>query len=82
MQLAPKITVIASDHWVRTDEGKLFARLWATSTRGSDFDGTILLLHDSLGCLELWREFPQLLAAATQRRLSGLLRRNRVEVWD
>ncbi|HDR9838171.1 TPA: alpha/beta fold hydrolase [Burkholderia multivorans] len=27
----------------------------------------ILLLHDSLGCVELWRDFPERLAAATQR---------------
>ncbi|VWB21034.1 alpha/beta hydrolase [Burkholderia pseudomultivorans] len=27
----------------------------------------ILLLHDSLGCVELWRDFPERLANATQR---------------
>jgi len=27
----------------------------------------ILLLHDSLGCVELWRDFPEQLARATQR---------------
>jgi len=27
----------------------------------------IILLHDSLGCVELWRDFPENLARATQR---------------
>jgi len=32
-----------------------------------DRDETILVLHDSLGCVELWRSFPAKLAAATGR---------------
>jgi len=30
---------------------------------------TIIFLHDSLGCVQLWRDFPQKLAAATQCNL-------------
>lgn len=30
---------------------------------------TIVFLHDSLGCVQLWREFPQKLAEATQYNL-------------
>jgi len=30
-------------------------------------DATILLVHDSLGCVDLWRDFPQHLAVATRR---------------
>ena len=30
---------------------------------------TLVLFHDSLGCAELWRDFPEKLAVATQRRV-------------
>lgn len=29
----------------------------------------LLLLHDSLGCVTLWRDFPALLCSATGRRI-------------
>ena len=32
-------------------------------------DRPIVLLHDSLGCVELWRDFPAELSAATGRRV-------------
>ena len=60
-------TIAESDQWVSTDRGTVFARAWVPSDRLSDPDATILLVHDSLGCLELWRDFPARLAAATCR---------------
>jgi pimeloyl-ACP methyl ester carboxylesterase len=33
----------------------------------SDTQAPILLFHDSLGCVDLWREFPAQLATATHR---------------
>lgn len=42
----------------------LFARSWRpTFTRQGD--PTIVLFHDSLGCVALWRDFPDRLATAT-----------------
>jgi pimeloyl-ACP methyl ester carboxylesterase len=61
--------VTASDHWVSTAGGRLFARAWTPSDRRSEEDAIVVLFHDSLGCVELWREFPQQLAEATGRRV-------------
>jgi pimeloyl-ACP methyl ester carboxylesterase len=59
--------VTAHDHWVTAERGRLFARSWVPSDLRSDTDATILLFHDSLGCVDLWRDFPQQLATATRR---------------
>jgi pimeloyl-ACP methyl ester carboxylesterase len=56
-----------SDHWVKTDGAKLFARRWSPSWEHRDQQAGILLFHDSLGCVDLWRDFPQHLAVATGR---------------
>jgi pimeloyl-ACP methyl ester carboxylesterase len=60
--------VTASDHWVAHPSGRLFARQWQPEGAGPDL-APIVLLHDSLGCVELWRDLPARLAAATQRRV-------------
>ncbi len=53
------------DHWVVTPGGRLFARRW-NPARGLGLPGpTILLMHDSLGSVELWRDLPERLAART-----------------
>ena len=59
------------DQWVETPRGRLFARTWspggdAARPRGG---APIVLLHDSLGCVALWRGFPERLCAATGRRV-------------
>ncbi|HEX6050618.1 MAG TPA: alpha/beta hydrolase [Gemmatimonadaceae bacterium] len=56
-----------NDHWIATERGTLFARVWVPSTPHRDTDPPILLFHDSLGCVELWRDFPHQLADATRR---------------
>jgi pimeloyl-ACP methyl ester carboxylesterase len=45
--------------------------LYAKSWRPEEAEGRppILLFHDSLGCVELWREFPEALCAETRRRV-------------
>lgn len=51
------------DRWIATPNGRLFARVW-----GSGLSPTpIVLLHDSLGCVALWRRFPERLCLATGR---------------
>jgi pimeloyl-ACP methyl ester carboxylesterase len=55
-----------SDHWIDHPQGRLFARPWRP--RPSDAGHpAILLFHDSLGCVELWRDFPETLARTTGR---------------
>src|SRR5688572_2940135 len=61
------MAVTASEHWIATERGRLFARGWVPSPRPRGADATILLFHDSLGCVEVWRDFPAQLAAATGR---------------
>ena len=59
---------VSTDHWIVLPAGRVFARQWrpeaATPTRAP-----IVLLHDSLGSVELWRDFPVRLAEATGRRV-------------
>ena len=49
-------------HWIATAQGRLFAQDW---TPEAEQGVPIILLHDSLGCVALWREFPGRLARAT-----------------
>ncbi len=54
------------EHWVDTPQGKLFAQDWTPlQAQGAP----IVLLHDSLGCVALWRDFPAQLAQATGHRV-------------
>lgn len=58
--------VFTQQHWIDTPQGQLFTQSWASDTA----DGTpIVLLHDSLGCVALWRDFPECLAQASGRRV-------------
>ncbi len=52
------------DRYLATEHGRIFARRWHTPNPGRT---PIVLLHDSLGCVELWRDFPEQLARATAR---------------
>ncbi|MHC6225201.1 alpha/beta fold hydrolase [Pseudomonas sp. X10] len=53
-------------HWIETPLGRLFARRWVTTDGGGRAQKPpIILFHDSLGCIELWRNFPDLLCQAT-----------------
>lgn len=55
------------EHWVHHPRGRLFARSWTPA--GAASLAPLVLLHDSLGCVELWRDFPAALAGATGRRV-------------
>ena len=61
------MTVTASDHWITTEKGRLFARQWMPAKRSGEAEIPILLLHDSLGSVALWRDFPPQLAVAAGR---------------
>lgn len=58
-------TVTTHDTLIATATGRLFARSWTPDTSGKL--APIVLQHDSLGSVELWRDFPQQLAIATGR---------------
>lgn len=55
-----------TDHRIPTPRGTLFARTW-TPPEPTSPRAPILLFHDSLGSVELWRDFPSQLAGATGR---------------
>lgn len=55
------------DRWVATPKGRVFTRTWETPHLTSDVP--IVLFHDSLGCVDLWRSFPAALCTATQQRV-------------
>lgn len=55
------------DRQIETSRGELFARTWESG--GNPAATPILLFHDSLGSVELWRSFPEKLAMATGRRV-------------
>lgn len=53
------------EYWIESPEGRLFAKSWTPSDPVSTTP--LILFHDSLGCIALWRQFPQLLAEALGR---------------
>ncbi len=50
---------------IKTGGKTLFARKWSPVEPATDTNETILLFHDSLGCIDLWKDFPAKLAAGT-----------------
>ncbi|HEX5515773.1 MAG TPA: alpha/beta fold hydrolase, partial [Gammaproteobacteria bacterium] len=59
------------DSWVDTGQGRLLARCWQPLHHSTDLrrQSPIVLFHDSLGCVELWRTFPAVLAECTGRQV-------------
>jgi pimeloyl-ACP methyl ester carboxylesterase len=54
-----------ADHFIPTPAGQLYARAWNSPRIAGA--APIVLIHDSLGCVELWRDFPARLRDATRR---------------
>ncbi|MBO3275687.1 alpha/beta fold hydrolase [Pseudomonas schmalbachii] len=66
--MQPRIT--QEDLWIETPHGRMFARRWRPDGQGdATGQAPFILFHDSLGCVELWRDFPGQLAAATGREV-------------
>jgi pimeloyl-ACP methyl ester carboxylesterase len=59
--------ITSRDTWVQGTHGRLFARIWSPETDNGR--APVVLLHDSLGSVELWRGFPAALCSATGRRV-------------
>lgn len=55
------------DRHIATPGGLIFVREWRAEAEKAQ--APIILLHDSLGCVELWRDFPAHLSARTARRV-------------
>ncbi|AIF48688.1 alpha/beta fold hydrolase [Dyella japonica] len=55
------------EHWIESGNGRLYARLWQPAVGRNGDDAPVVLFHDSLGSVALWRDFPAQLAAATGR---------------
>jgi pimeloyl-ACP methyl ester carboxylesterase len=62
-------SILASDVWIDHPHGRLFSRTWrsAEQDQPAGKKAPIILFHDSLGCVDLWRDFPAMLSAATGR---------------
>lgn len=56
-----------SEHFLPIDGGMVYAKAWTPDSAAAGKALPILLLHDSLGCVDMWRDFPAQLAATTQR---------------
>ena len=59
------MTSSVHDQHIPGTQCRLFVRTWTSETASSK--APIILFHDSLGSVELWRSFPQALCAATGR---------------
>ena len=57
------------DHWIPTPQGRLFARRWTPPQAEGGARSPIVLLHESLGSVSVWRDFPARLARATGREV-------------
>ena len=53
---------------IKTAYGQIAVKVWQDTHTLSTL-APVVLLHDSLGCIQLWRQFPGLLAQATRRRV-------------
>ncbi len=58
------MTPISHEQYIQTQQGQLYSKCW--QVEGS-LKAPIILIHDSLGCVALWRDFPAQLAQVTQR---------------
>lgn len=73
MQLPNMPLSVHEDLWIDHPQGRLFARIWKLPGHAdADADAgsaaaPIVLFHDSLGCVDLWRDFPARLSAASGR---------------
>jgi pimeloyl-ACP methyl ester carboxylesterase len=56
--------VTFEDRWVDTPRGRLAVRSWRPAEGGR---APLVLFHDSLGCIDLWRTFPAALAERAGR---------------
>ncbi|MBL7685881.1 MAG: alpha/beta hydrolase [Deltaproteobacteria bacterium] len=56
-----------SEYKIPTPGGELYAKSWKPLNLSSS--DPLILLHDSLGCVDLWRDFPNLLSEKIKREV-------------
>ncbi len=54
-----------TEQYVETEQGRLFLRRWAPPSASKRSSLPIVMFHDSLGSVELWRDLPERLVRAT-----------------
>lgn len=61
--------LVSETHWVSSPAGRLFTQIWWPAACQPKLAAHVplVLFHDSLGCVALWRDFPAALARATGR---------------
>jgi pimeloyl-ACP methyl ester carboxylesterase len=59
--------IATEERWINTDRGRLYAKRWIAPSAAPSGATPIVLFHDSLGCVELWRDFPEQLARSAGR---------------
>lgn len=72
MDRMPTPSLAIQDGWIDHPQGRLFVRTWRPEGAlqpAQDERLPIVLLHDSLGCVALWRDFPAQLSLHTGRRV-------------
>ena len=57
----------SSDVTLSTSEGRIYVKTWNSHGDAKSDKAPIVLFHDSLGSVQLWRSFPEHLAEATGR---------------
>ncbi|QAU33162.1 alpha/beta hydrolase [Janthinobacterium sp. 17J80-10] len=59
------------DAWIEHPHGRIFTRTWLPlkDRESAATSSPIVLFHDSLGCVDLWRNFPAMLSVSTGRRV-------------
>ena len=64
-----EIKMQISESWIdlNTINAKLYVKVWQPERFKSDIP--IILLHDSLGSVQLWRDFPEELAKVTEQKV-------------
>lgn len=63
--------IAPQDRFVTTANGRVFTRRWPAPSTGAGAAPPIVLFHDSIGSIDLWRDFPDHLARATGREVIG-----------
>ncbi len=59
--------VVCEDLWADCGQARLYVRRWTPA--GTEARTPIVLFHDSLGSVALWRDFPERLAIAAARQV-------------
>ena len=59
-------SIAFNDQWVEHPQGRVFVRRWRAAQVQTERN-PIVLMHDSLGCVELWRDLPAELCRLTGR---------------